>query len=623
MLNLLLGSPPPKRANLGLTGDEDHWTPNNGGSRRTLAGTRVNEDLALTLSAVWCASRALSEPGSGLPLITYERTDEEHREPARKFSLYPILKDNPNPEMGSCVWREGRSLHQVNWGNGFSEIERADPLDLYSEVVALWPIHPCRVRPVCRYDVDVRGRPLEPEFAYIVHNDDGSKTAMRTEEMLHIPGTLSEDGVWGKGTIAHARESIGGGMAVNRHGYAYFGSGGQPKGVIIAPGLKDPEQRKQFRKEWKEWHGSPDSGEVAVLPVESKYEPILISNEDSQFLGSREFDVREIARWYKIPPYMLADLMRDGHGSIEHMGMEFVIYSLLPWLRKWEEQLNLKLLNPRQRSRYFVEHNLNGLLRGDIASRMAAYNTAIMIGVMNVNECRRLENLNSIGPDGDVHYVPMNLQTAEQARKGENMVQRTKPPGSDQTGRKPMPDPTNGAAHAAVERIQRDLGVLPETKLHSVSGLRCNGDLTLPAPIAALVAAPLSVPDPRAVSLDGAARLVLTDVLSRMFRKEANAATRAAKTKSLDFEKWVKEFYDDHERLLSEALTPACSVLEAAGVEWKATELAGKLIADSKEELRTGYNSDTPTGFAARLEGWSTERAQGTAMKILTGEFGK
>jgi HK97 family phage portal protein len=595
VLNLLLG---PRRTE--LVHDEDQWPSSYIGGRKTLAGVNVNESLALTLSAVWCASRVLAEPGSDLPLMTYERTDNENREPARNFSLYSLLKDNPNSEMGSSVFREGRTLHQVNWGNGFAEIERADRYNIASEVVSLWPIHPSRVRPVNDYDYDLKNRPLAPEFAYIVNNDDGSQVAMRASEMLHVPGALSEDGVWGKGVIGHAREAIGGCLAVNRHGYAYFGTGAQPRGVIMAPGMKDPEQRRQFRKEWKEIHGSPDSGEIAILPVESKYNPIFISNEDSQFLQTREFDIREIARWYKIPPYMLADLMRDGHGSIEHMGMEFVIYSLMPWLRKWEEQINLKLLNPLQRKRYFVEHNLNGLLRGDIATRMAAYNTAIMIGVMTINECRRLENLNGIGADGDVHYVPMNVQTAEQARKGENQVQRSNaPPGSDQTGRKPMPDPTNGQAHAGVELMQRELGVLPETKMVSTT---------------------IAVAKPRRAAMDNASRLVLTDVLSRMFRKEANAATRAAKGN--EFDKWLAEFYDAHEPLLADALAPACSVLDAAGLEYSSSFLSVRLVAESKAELRLGYNADTPSAFALRLESWPTKRAQETASKILLGGYG-
>lgn len=246
------------------------------GGRRTRAGVRVDEDSALTFAGVWRASRILSEAESGLPLLTYKRRDDDGREPATELPVYDLLKSMPNPDMESVSFRCGRTLHQVNWGNGFAEVERTgrtnDPL-------WLWPIHPSRVRPTMPHDK------LDAElFPYIVRNNDGTELGMKRDEMLHIPGAFPEDGVWGKGTIAYMRELVGYAQSVQRHGAGYFGSGAMPKGVLTLPGMKDPEARRQYRKEWKEVHGSPDANEIAILPVDAKFNPIMISNEDSQFL---------------------------------------------------------------------------------------------------------------------------------------------------------------------------------------------------------------------------------------------------------------------------------------------------------------------------------------------------
>ncbi len=390
-----------------------------GSSRvRTQAGTVVDEDLALTYSACWCATRLLAETVASLPLVVYRRKKNDDREQAPDHPLYDLLKTAPNGDMGSMAFREGRTQHQVNWGNGFAEIER-ETADPRSPIVALNPIHPRRVRPTRPADTDYRGMPLWPKYPYMVRNNDGTSTALRADEMLHIPGVLSEDGVWGKGVIAYARQSIGFGLGTERHGASVFGNGSVPRGIVKVPGLKDSDARKAFRAEWKQIHGSPDSGEIAILPVDGEFQQITISNEDNQFLQTRVHNVKEIARWYRIPVHMLSELAGPaGYNSIEMFSLEFVIYSLLPWIRRWEEQLELKLLTAEERKEYFVEHLLAGLLRGDLTTRFNAYAVALNNGFMTRNEVRRLENLNSVGPAGDKLFVPLNMVPLEEAGMG-------------------------------------------------------------------------------------------------------------------------------------------------------------------------------------------------------------
>lgn len=411
MLDLLFPRSSSRRA-----GSEWFWGGSSwiGGRVRTNANLVVDPDIAMTYSCVWCATRILAETAASLPLITYRLDPDGKVEQAVDDPLYHLLKFAPNPDMGSMAFREGRTMHQVNWGNGFAEIER----DKNGDALALWPIHPSRVRPTKLADTDNQGRYLLPTYPYQVRNNDGSSMALKASEMLHVPGVLSEDGVWGKGTVAYARESIGMGLATERHGAAYFGSGAQPKAVLKTSGMKDPEVRAAFRKEWKNVHNSPDSSEIAIIGPESEYIPISLGMEDSQFLGTRTFNVREIARWYRIPSYMLSDLEKAGYNSIEMLSLEFVIYSLLPWLRRWEEQIMLKLIRPEDRGRIFVEHQLAGLLRGDVKTRYESYKVALEHGFLSINEVRRLENMNAIGSLGDNHYVMANMTTVERLVTG-------------------------------------------------------------------------------------------------------------------------------------------------------------------------------------------------------------
>ena len=293
------------------------------GSRATTqAGPVVDEDLALTYSALWCGTRLLAETEASLPLFTYRRGPDGERKLAPELPLYDILKAQPNGEMGSMAFREGRTCHQILWGQGFAEIERAGR-GPDAPIIALWPIHAGRVRPVLPID-------QLPEYQYWVYNNDGSRLPMRRWEILHVPGVLAEDGVWGKSVVAYGRESIGFGIGTERHGAKYFGTGAQPRGVIYGPGMKDPELRRTFRSEWREIHGSPDSGEIAILPLEAKYEKISMSNEDNQFLETRRFNVAEIARWLRLPAHMLGDLEKASYASIEVQSLEFVIYRSRP-----------------------------------------------------------------------------------------------------------------------------------------------------------------------------------------------------------------------------------------------------------------------------------------------------
>lgn len=553
---------------------------------QTGAGTRANvyvsEDTALNYAAVWCATRVIAETIGSLPAVLYRKLPDNGREQATDHPLFDILKLTPNEDMGSTVFREGRAMHQINWGNGFAEIERDGDM-----VVALHPIHPSRVRLTTKQDQN-RG------LYYRVRNDDNEEVHLRKDEMLHIPGVLSEDGIWGKGVIQYARESIGGAIKVDRHGYDYFGSGAQPKGILITPGMKDPEQRRSMRSEWRDLHGS-NSGEIAIFPPDTTYSPISISNEDSQFLETKKHNVNDFARWYRIPAHMLGDLERATHSNIEQQSIDFVIYSILPWVRKWEEELTRKLLSEDERHEYFIEFNFAGLLRGDIMSRMSAYKIALETGIMTLNEVRRLENLPGIGPAGDQNFVQLNMTTAQRMLESPDVQQSGAM--TDEQAKAMFDAWTRGAV---AQQHPHDSLVLAE-----IQKLRSRIDT-------------LTMQQQEGAKFVAASRVVLVEALGRMFAKEANAASRAAG--GSQFLDWIDSFYGKHEKALSEALGPAFVSLAAAGKNRSLVLSVRVIVDESKASLREAARTMSKEQTEAMLKQWPTVRAEQTADQILKEE---
>jgi HK97 family phage portal protein len=584
VLDLLLG-PASRYATIGPVVDAErpsNWLRDFVGGGTTKAGVPVNQQTALTFAAVFCATRVLCEPAGFLPLETYERVTDDDRRKATDYLLYDILKNAPNDSMAAEPFWEGRTQHCINWGGGFAEIERESD-DPNSQCVALHPIHPSRVWASSR-DQAAGG------FIYNVRNDDNSAVAMRAHEMLHIPGVLTDDGIWGKGIIQYARETIGGGLAKQKHGAQFFASGGQPKGIIKNfASYNNKEARQSFRADWRDIHSAGPT-ELALMPPGSEYVPIGIPNEASQFIESSGFDIKDVSRFYRVPLHMIGDLEKANYNSIELMSLEFVIYSLWPWLRRIQGQCNLKLIPRMDRSRYYTEHNLSALLRGDLKTRMDSYRLAISIGIMTINEVRRLENMPGIGPEGDVHYVPMNMTTTERMMLG--IGTGTNPPGngSDQSG-------TQGVEALTQEQSSRVDTLLKTFEQDVAHG---NGhDNT-----AAL--------DPTR----RAARAVLRDTLGRMFTKESNAAKRAAPRE--DFETWSEDFYGKHRATLTEALRPATQLLAVLGIHETAETLSARLIGDSKNRISAALSA-SPATLMASLDSWPTQRAEATADEILNG----
>ena len=358
------------------------------------AGVNVTPWTALNYSAVFAAVRIISEAVSSLPLHLYERLPNGGKRRASGTPLYSLVHDAPNDEMGSLQWREASMAHLLLWGNSYSEIVR----DLEGNAVELWPLDPSQVKPT---------RTANGDLFY----DVGGKVALPRENVLHVSG-LSFDGISGISPIAQARQSIGLALAIEQFGAGFFGRGARPGGILTFPGQLSSEARANLRRSFEDLHsGSGNSHRVALLEQGLKWESIGVPPDDSQFLQSREFQVIEICRWFNLPPHKLKELAKMNYNSLEQMNVEFLTDTLRPWLVRWEQQLNRKLLRKQDRERFLFEHAVEGILRGDLQSRYTSYSIARNWGWLSVNEIREKETLNPV-EGGDTYLTPQNMAPA-------------------------------------------------------------------------------------------------------------------------------------------------------------------------------------------------------------------
>jgi HK97 family phage portal protein len=337
---------------------------------KTSAGIAVDEQVAMTYSACWSATMLLSTAGGRLPLKLFRYLDGGGSEPADDLSRYDLVNDRFNPDMTNMLYRSSRFAQQINWGNAFSELE----FDKAGRVIAAHPIHASRI-PARNIKRDPSGT-----LYYLVNNDDGTQTRLESWEVLHFPSPVSDDGIYGKGVVTQARLSIGFGIATETQGAAYMGNSARPTIVIKGGKFKDHAERLEYRRQWEETFTAdrPTTPSPALLPPERDITALNWSAEDSQFLTTRQHNVEEVARWYGVPPHMIGHLLRSTYNNIEHQSIEFVRWTLRPWLVAWEQELNRKLLTPRSAKRCYFCHDLDDLERGDLQSRTAAIQRAIL-----------------------------------------------------------------------------------------------------------------------------------------------------------------------------------------------------------------------------------------------------
>ena len=354
----------------------------------TTSGKAVTERSAMQMTAVYSCVRILSEAVAGLPLHLYKYTDSGGKAMALDHPLYHLLHDEPNPY--AQIIRNGKN-----------------------EIVALYPLMPNKMS----VDRDEGGRLY---YTYYRGSDEaikdkGSSVTLYPSDVLHIPG-LGFDGLVGYSPIAMAKNAIGMAIACEEYGAKFFANGAAPGGVLEHPGtIKDPQR---VRESWQStFGGSGNANKIAVLEEGMKYTPIGISPEQAQFLETRKFQINEIARIFRVPPHMVGDLEKSSFSNIEQQSLEFVKYTLDPWVIRWEQSIQRSLLSRDEKAVYFVKFNLEGLLRGDYQSRMNGYAIGRQNGWMSANDIRELENLDRIPAEdgGDLYLINGNMLPLQNA----------------------------------------------------------------------------------------------------------------------------------------------------------------------------------------------------------------
>jgi HK97 family phage portal protein len=511
-------------------------------SSPSATGKKVDPQTALTHTAVYACVRILAETVASLPLPVYRRLSPRGKERAYDHYLYEILHDRPNEEMTSFTFRETAMGHLALWGNFYAEIE----YDRAGRVRGLWPLRPDKTWP------ERKNKNGEIEYKTIL--PDGTQVILPAYRVFHIPG-LSFDGLVGYSPIRLAREAIGLGLAAEEYGARFFGNGAKPGGVLEHPGNLSEEAQARLRKSWEEMHqGLSKTHRIAILEEGMQYKQIGIPPEEAQFLETRKFQVTEIARFFRVPPHMLADLERATFSNIEHQSIDFVVHTIRPWLVRWEQAINNKLFGREGRKQYFAEFVVDGLLRGDIESRYKAYAIGRQWGWLSADDVREMENMNPL-PDGqgNIYFVPMNMIPADQAR-----IENGQEVNEEDNGQ----DGTNGEGRTiqkkALERRQR-----------RAAEIRW--------------------------SLNRSFKRLLKDALTRVIRREEADVMRQARkqlqSRDIDqFLAWISDFYRQHEEYFRRQVLPVLLSMAEAVQSGIADEVGAEAgMTPELEEFVRGY----------------------------------
>lgn len=371
-----------------------------GPGRASLAGVNVDEHTADSFSAYFSGVQLISNTIAMLPLECCKKTskglvvDEEHR-------ITVLFRDGPNPILSPFDLTQMMQSHSITWGNGYAQIKRAGK---NGPVEALWQLMPSQMESNWEDD----GRKTHKFQA--MH--PGEKTQIYEDmDILQLPGA-GYDGLAGVSVVHYAEESLGLGLAAERYGASHFGNNAVPGGVIQHPmDLTDTAEERVAEEFEKKLKGPSRTRRIVVLDEGMKYIPIGIPPEDSQFLQTREFQVQEIARWLRIPPHMLYYMLSATNSNVEQQSLEFLVYTLGPWLSKWCNEVRRKLLTQAEWKTHVIRFNLEPLLKMDAKSRFEIYNTGRNLGVYTLNDILAREGLPLMDDVlGNQHIVPSTMK---------------------------------------------------------------------------------------------------------------------------------------------------------------------------------------------------------------------
>ena len=488
---------------------------------QSAAGKAVSADSALRVAAVYACVRIIAETMGTLPLPVYRRLQPRGRERAPEHPLYTLLHDLPNHEMTSIELREAMTGHVCLQGIAYCEIER----DNAGRARALWPLRPDRVTPQ-----RVNGR-----LYFVVDLPDGTRRGLPDHRVWRVRG-FGTDPLRGLSVIGQAREAIGLAMAAEEYGARLFSNDSRPGGILKHPGQLKGDAAKRLKASWEAAHsGLSNAHRVAVLEEGVEWQQIGMVPQDAQYLELRKFQITEIARLFRVPPHMLADLDRATFSNIEHQSIEFVMNTMAPWMARFEQSILRDLFTPEERRTWYAEFLVDGLLRGDIQSRYQAYAVGRQNGWLSANDIREKENMNPIAEGGDLYLVPLNMVPAD-------MVADMDAPEPEPTGQRSIETRAGTADVEARARKARRYGLERRRIGQSY-------------------------------------RRLVAQASTRVIKRERADVMRQARKMmeqrdAREFLTWLQQFYDDYRAFIGEAYLPVLASL-AEQVQANAAEQIG------------------------------------------------
>jgi HK97 family phage portal protein len=394
----------------------------------TAAGVRINEKSAMRLITVYACMRVLAESMGCLPLFVYKKRKGGGADTADDHNLYGILHDEPNDEMASQTWIETKMGHLVLSGDCYS----LKTLNGRGQIIDLYPVPWDQIEPVRNPQTD------KLEYRY---NDRGTIETLPAEQVLHIPG-LGYDGIRGYSSIQMAREAIGLGLAAQEFAGKFFSQGMNVGGVLEAPEKLSKDAIKNMRESLEErGAGMANSWRPLILEEGTKWARIPMPMTDAQFLEQRKFTRDEICAFMRVPPHMVANLERSTNNNITQQSVEFVMYTLGPYVRRFEQALNRSLFTRQERAAgYYVKFNIKALLRGDVKTQAEALNIQRQNGIINADEWRELEEMNpQPNGTGQAYLVNGNMIPVELAARDKTRSYWTLNEKRKADGLKPLP----------------------------------------------------------------------------------------------------------------------------------------------------------------------------------------
>lgn len=422
-----------------------------------LAGVRVDHDIALTYSAVWACVQVISQTIGVLGWHVFERERNGKKVKRDDLLLDWIIDQQPNTEMSAQVFRETLTAHCLLWGNAYAEIV----FDNAGRVSQLWPLLPDRMRPVR----DASGKLYYEYYTGATNAANRGIVPLEARNVLHLRG-LGFDGVVGYDVISYQAMSMGMGIANERYASAFFRNGAHLSIGLVTDKALDKKARENIREAFKETYarGPGEAFQIGVFGDGVKPHEFSVSPEASQLVENRKFAITDIARIFRVPPHMIADLDKSAFSNIEQQSIDFTQHTILPWVTRWEQEANIKLIGARN-SRLYTKLNLMTLQRGDIKSRYEAYQIGRQNGWLNANTILALEDMDPIpGIAGEAYIVPLNFQLAD--KLDEEPPAPAAPPGATPPAEPsgdtpPEPSPTApGKTNAPADRGMSRLGPL-------------------------------------------------------------------------------------------------------------------------------------------------------------------